>query len=263
MNFRKKYVPKTFADMVGAKAVTEALSLLALLPLQVAISLPYGMGKTTWAYLFVKFIFCNAAAAVRPCGICAECLWVDRNWGVGDGSVWVPGGELHSDWFRVVDFTKATPNQIKDLRDHIDYFNIMPKALVLDEFHSAVAPTQRLFLKLLEQDLTGSMIFCFAADNIESVIEPLRQRLHPFMPEKPTTNELIAYTKRIAAAEAIEIGSDAVVEQLVNAAYGVPRNILGGLELAFVDGRKLKTENIKHICKRLGMMIGVKAIKRG
>ena len=73
MNLRKKYVPRILADVVGAKSVAEARTLLTLLPKDVAIVQPYGSGKTMWASMFVRGIFCEAPADTRPCGACVKC----------------------------------------------------------------------------------------------------------------------------------------------------------------------------------------------
>lgn len=256
MNYKLKYRPKTWAEWVGQKSATEAQQLVHRAPFQVALTEFIGGGKSTLGCLMTKHLHCETEQERRPCASCPACLEVEAKWWrTGLGPIGMPGeGIFGSNWFRVFDCTTLLPTDVKAIRDEFSLYGRMPKVYVFDELHRAQVPTQELFLKLLEEDLPGSMIFCIAKDHIGRITKALLQRLYILDIGKPEPEELLALVKRVTEGERIEVVDAGAPECLIEECACVPRDILNGLEIVAIEGRGLSLQAVKRVAARIRLV---------
>lgn len=257
MGFELRYRPETWAECLCQRAVVEARKYLRTAPINIALTEAFGGGKTTFAYLMTKELLCTCEdASLRPCAACPNCLEVAAKWWrTGFGPVGMPGeGIFGQNWFWVFDCTTLLPNEVKTLRSEFAQYGRMPKAYIFDELHRAQVPTQELFLKLLEEPLPGSTIFCVAKDHIGRVTRALLQRLYVLDIGKPEPEELLEFIKRIAKAEHIVIVDAAAVYELIEECACVPRDVLRGLERAAVEGEGLTLRSVRRFAASLRLV---------
>ncbi|KAH9304085.1 hypothetical protein KI387_008489, partial [Taxus chinensis] len=73
----RKYVPRTFKDLIGQNLATQAL-MNAILKEKIApvyvFHGPHGTGKTSCARIFAAAMNCHSVEQSRPCGLCRSCL---------------------------------------------------------------------------------------------------------------------------------------------------------------------------------------------
>lgn len=271
MSLLIKYRPPTLGEFVGASARKVASNLLkrrlAQLkeirvagstmtigqPLLVAVIGDFGCGKTTLTRLMGKGHLCSMAEDSGPCGPCVVCRSFEEQFDYGKGRFETSGlgsrtpttkqNDIYS--FRVQDLANTDIDQLRDLISVIGpssrfdlptFCRQFPEVVILDEAHRADKQTkQQALLDALCHGLFSSVILCVARANLHMMDEALMQRFTPIYLDKPEFGELVAFAEDVAEKESVRFANKSVVEELVEGADSVPRNVLRLLDLATLE----------------------------
>lgn len=248
MDLLFKYGARRKSDMRCANNRKIIENFLRTAPLKALLHAPFGVGKTVIAYMIVKGLFCTAEPLMRPCGDCPNCLFVGERLKEKDSvRVQVPGAGS----FEVVDCTKLSVQYAMWLREEIMVYANKPIIYVLDEFDQAKPEIQNIFLKLLEIEMTCSMILCFAEINTDRVVQPLLQRVTLLTPQKATVAELLPLVKLVTDGEGIPVVDASAPEMLVNVCARIPRVLLMALQMLAFDGEGLSLKSVQQVALKL------------
>ncbi|MBM3282766.1 AAA family ATPase [Candidatus Gottesmanbacteria bacterium] len=167
-DFREKYRPKAFSELVGNQRVVKKLiNMIKLreIPRGALFHGPTGSGKTTLARLFIKALHCLDFKE-DICGRCRECLYFDDHF---------PG----SNNFSFYDCTRVTGRELDDIIEALRKGFPLSRAgihiNIFDEFHRAREPLVDKFLVALEQCQDILLIFCLI--DIKNIPQAFLQRV--------------------------------------------------------------------------------------
>ena len=135
-DFREKYRPKFFSEVVGNKRVIKILKNMVKLgwfPNGILIFGPVGTAKTTLAQIFLKALHCQNFLE-DVCGYCEECLRFEILF------------SSTCQWPYIFDCTGITEKVLKELFQ--DTFFPLPikgrQVYILDEFHRTKPSLQEI-----------------------------------------------------------------------------------------------------------------------
>lgn len=161
-----RYRPRTFADIVGQKAVRVVLTRLVQtekVPGGLLLHGGWGAGKTTSARIIASALNCEQEdPAARPCGGCPTCVAI-----VEDRST------------DVTEIDAASSGRAEDMRALREAVRFAPtrryRVVILDEVH-ALSPTGfQTLLKVLEEP-PPNVVFILATTNKDKVPETIASR---------------------------------------------------------------------------------------
>jgi DNA polymerase-3 subunit gamma/tau len=177
--------PKSFKDIVGQQeAVLKLKGMLAKkkLPGAILITGDPGLGKTTLARVFARYLNCETYDA---CGTCASCkIDIDNHPDITEINMGVDRG---------IDDSRALVQKAR----YAARFNM--RVIVGDECHNLTGPSEQALLKTLEEPPAGTL-FILCTTNPEKMKPAVLSRctklqLHPVDPEE-LVDRLIVIAKK-------------------------------------------------------------------
>lgn len=238
-DFREKYRPKNFSELVGNKRTIKILRNIVKsghLPNGMLIHGPAGSGKTSLAHVFMKALYCQNCSE-DVCGECKECLDFE---------------ELFSAEYQgpyVFDCTRINEKVLEEIFQNTFWppKRMGRKIYVFDEFHRARAPLQEKLLKPLEAREDRLLIFCLI--DLKTVSEAFRQRVMVLKTNRPEFGELIPWLQKICDSEGINIKDGNALRQIALSGDRLPRECLSLLEKISFLGEPLTTNLVKEFAQ--------------
>jgi DNA polymerase III subunit gamma/tau len=230
----RRHRPRTFADVVGQEHVVRTLRNAVE---QGKVHHAYlfvgsrGTGKTSMAKMLAACMNCVHGPTVEPCGRCESCMSIAAATSLD-----------------VIEMDAASNNSVDDIRELRESVQFAPvsgrsKVYILDEAHMLSSQAWNAFLKTLEEPPPNT-IFVLATTEAQKVLPTVVDRCHRFDFARPTVEQIATVVTRVATAEEIDIGPDAVA-LLARHATGSFRDALGTLEqLVTYTGTTVATADV-------------------
>jgi DNA polymerase-3 subunit gamma/tau len=142
----------------------------------------------------------------------------------------------------------ASNNSVDDIRDLRERVAFAPvsgrhKVYILDEAHMLSSQAWNAFLKTLEEPPPNT-IFVLATTEANKVLPTVVDRCHRFDFKRPAAEQVASVIRRVASAEAIDVGPEAVA-LIARHATGSFRDALGTLEqLVTYSGSSIALEDV-------------------
>src|SRR3954453_11250139 len=242
----RRHRPRTFDDVVGQEHVVRTLRNAVE---QGKVHHAYlfvgsrGTGKTSMAKILASCLNCTNGPTITPCGVCESCTSI-----------------ASASSLDVIEMDAASNNSVDDIRDLRDSVAYAPvsgrhKVYILDEAHMLSSQAWNAFLKTLEEPPPHT-IFVLATTEAQKVLPTVVDRCHRFDFKRPTAEQVAGVVRRVAEAERIEIGPEAVAliarhatassrDPLAPPAAGSFRDALGTLEqLVTYSGPHIDLEGV-------------------
>src|SRR4051812_24589343 len=230
----RRHRPRTFTDVVGQEHVVRTLANAVEQGKVHHANLfvgSRGTGKTSMAKILAACLNCEQGPTTTPCGVCESCVAI-----------------ANASSMDVIEMDAASNNSVDDIRDLREKVAYAPvsgrhKIYILDEAHMLSQQAWNAFLKTLEEPPPNT-IFVLATTEANKVLPTVVDRCHRFDFKRPSAEQVASVLRRVAEAERIEIGAEAVA-LVARHATGSFRDALGTLEqLVTYSGTSIELEDV-------------------
>ena len=225
----RAYRPKTFAALIGQKAMVQTLTnafRTGRLAHAFVLTGVRGVGKTTTARIIARAFNCvgpdgAGGPTVEPCGECEHCRAIDE--------------DRHVD---VLEMDAASHTGVDDIRELIESARYRPatartKVYVIDEVHMLSKSAFNALLKTLEEP-PPHVKFVFATTEVRRVPVTVLSRCQRFDLRRVNTETLAAHFAWVAESEGARVSADAL-NLIARAADGSVRDGLSLLDQAIAQ----------------------------
>ncbi len=188
MALYRKWRPKTFAEVVGQKQVSDTLA-KAIQENKVAhaylFSGPRGTGKTSMAKIFARSINCVEGPTTTPCGVCGPCQ-----------------GILRGDFIDVIEIDAASNrgiDEIRALRDNVRFLPVegRKKVYIIDEAHMLTTEAWNALLKTIEEP-PAHVMFIFATTEVDKLPVTIVSRCQRFAFRRISLEDMMEHLLYVA-----------------------------------------------------------------
>lgn len=256
----RRYRPKTFAEVIGQKAIVQTL-INALKSNRVSHAYLFcgqrGTGKTTLARLLAKSVNCTNLAGeeqdaaklsiptshrdnrpFEPCNECESCKEINE------------GRSL--DLIEIDAASNRGIDEIRNLKDGIRFAPVKSKykVFIIDEVHMLTKEAFNALLKTLEEP-PAHVIFILATTEPEKLPATIISRTQRFDFKKLTIKEIIERLKILATGEKIKI-SDEAMREIAMSSEGSLRDAESLLDqLISLGHMEITTDTLEEILGRV------------
>ena len=239
----RKWRPQRFDDVVGQQAVTRTLR-NAITSKRIAQAFVFagsrGCGKTTTARILARALNCEKGPTADPCGECDACIEIAQ------------GRDMD-----VLEIDAASHTGIDNIREVvIAGLAIAPvrdryKVFIIDEVHQLSTPSFNALLKSIEEP-PAHVVFMMATTELHKIPDTILSRSQVFEFKTIATKAIVEQLRKIADAEKIQIGDDAL-GLIARAAEGSMRDSQSALDqvLAF-SGQTVTLEDVTTVLGLVG-----------
>ena len=228
LSLYRKYRPRSFADIVGQRHVTQTLT-NAIKANRIAHAYlfcgPRGTGKTTTALVLAMALNCEQGPTPEPCRECDGCRRI------------MAGNALD-----VIEIDAASNRGIDEIRELRERVGLAPaggrmKVYIIDEVHMLTGEAFNAFLKTLEEP-PPHVVFVLATTEPHRVLPTILSRCQRFDFHRLGLTDLESVVKEIAGKEKLNLEEKAVA-MLAQAADGSVRDALTLLDqaIAYAEDR--------------------------
>jgi DNA polymerase III subunit gamma/tau len=239
----RKWRPQRFDDVVGQEAVTRTLR-NALGSGRLAHAFVFagsrGCGKTTTARILARALNCDKGPTADPCGECDACVEIAQ------------GRDMD-----VMEIDAASHTGIDNIREVvIAGLAITPvrdryKVFIIDEVHQLSTPSFNALLKSIEEP-PAHVVFMMATTELHKIPDTILSRSQVFEFRTIATKAIVQQLRKIADAEKIQVGDDAL-GLVARAAEGSMRDAQSALDqvLAF-SGQTVTLDDVTTVLGLVG-----------
>ena len=235
--FARKYLPQTFAEILGQDAIVTTLT-NAVRQRRIGhaylFTCPRGTGKTSTARIFAKALNCVEGPTVTPCLKCDLCQEIAR------------GGSL--DVLEIDGASNRGIDQIRTLRELAKFAPAAGtfKVYIIDEVHQITSEGFNALLKTLEEPPSHTL-FILATTAAHKVPATILSRCQRYDFKRLSLDLIVKKIKSIAAEEHLEIVEEAALG-IARAASGSLRDAESILDqmAAFAEG-KIRAGDLKTL----------------
>jgi DNA polymerase-3 subunit gamma/tau len=227
LSLYRKYRPRSFAEIVGQRHVTQTLANAVKAGRTAHAYLlcgPRGTGKTSTALVLAMAINCEHGPTPSPCGKCEACARI------------IAGSALD-----VFEFDAASHRSVEEISPVLERVALAPaelrsKVYIIDEVHMLSPTAFNAVLKTLEEP-PAHVVFVLATTEPHRVLPTILSRCQRFDFHRIGIRDLEDTVRGVAGKEAIEIDGKAVT-MLAHAADGSVRDALTLLDqaVAYAEG---------------------------
>ncbi len=194
----RKYRPLTFSEMVGQKAVIQALQnqvKFGQLGHAYLFCGTRGTGKTSAAKVFARAVNCLHPVDGNPCNDCELCREAESG-------------------FNLVEIDAASNNGVENIRDLREEVQYTPskgkyKVYIIDEVHMLTQSAFNALLKTLEEP-PEHVIFVLATTEPHKVLSTILSRCQRYDFKRITTAEIAEHLADVCLKEGILAEKDAL-----------------------------------------------------
>jgi DNA polymerase-3 subunit gamma/tau len=239
----RKWRPQRFDDVVGQQATTRTLR-NAIASGRIAHAFVFagsrGCGKTTTARILARALNCEKGPTADPCGECDACVEIAQ------------GRDID-----VLEIDAASHTGIDNIREVvIAGLAIAPvrdryKVFIIDEVHQLSTPSFNALLKSIEEP-PEHVVFMMATTELHKIPDTILSRSQVFEFKTIATRAIVEQLRKIADAERIEVGDDAL-GLIARAAEGSMRDAQSALDqvLAF-SGQTVTLDDVITVLGLVG-----------